>query len=306
MKILITGGSGFLSKNLNESLNSNLNIFLPSKKEMNCLCIEDIDDYINKNNIDFVIHAAGKVGGITENIKNPSNFFLENINMGLNVIKVCLNNNIKNLLNIGSINSFPINDKDISADEEDLLSGPISSEVEPYGIAKGVVAKYAKYASLENNVNYKTLHLSNLFGKFDSFGENAHMLPAIISRIHKAKTNDYKSVEIWGDGSAKRTFLYALDVCKFINEIIVDFESFPQDFILKGNNNYSVLEYNKIISEVLGYEGEFSFNIKKPVGYKVRKINSKYSELYDIKFTPIKESIDRVYKYYLKEVLDEN
>jgi GDP-L-fucose synthase len=117
--------------------------------------------------------------------------------------------------------------------------------------------------------------------------------------LKKEINSDY--VEIWGEGSARRSFIYATDVCNFIGSIVNDFELFPQDYILTGKNNYSVLEYNKIIAEQIAYKGSFQFNLDKPVGYKKRLICSKHKS-YSVFYTPIEQSISEVYEFYLKEV----
>lgn len=303
MKILITGGNGFLAKNIIDAFSESRNIILaPSRKELDCLAISNIESYLKKNNIDFVIHSAGEVGSIQDNINNPEKYFYNNALMGLNVVNTCFQKGIKNLLNIGSINSFPLIDSKVS-NEDDLLNGPLEESIEAYGLAKSIVARYCSFISKNNNYNYKTLHLSNLFGKYDRFFNKPHMIPAIIARIHEAKEKQSKFVEIWGDGSAKRSFIYAKDVSIFIKQITEDYKSFPQDFILKGKNNFSVLEYNKLISREIGFEGNFKFNLDKPVGYKERLISSKYESRYNISFTPIEKSVKDVYNYYLNEVV---
>jgi|TARA_B110000908_G_scaffold8787_2_gene10854 GDP-L-fucose synthase len=301
MRVLITGGNGFLARNLCEVLAAlGHDISAPSRDLLDCTSLISLQNYLKSNKFDIVIHAAGKVGSIKDNISNSDKYFFYNAQMGMNVLNSCLENNIKNLLNIGSINSFPVNENQY-LNEDSLLEGSLDKHTEAYGLAKSMVAKYCQYISLKGSFHYKTLHLSNLFGKYDRFEVNPHMIPAIIARIHKAKEINSDYVEIWGEGSARRSFIYATDVCNFIGSIVNDFELFPQDYILTGKNNYSVLEYNKIIAEQIAYKGSFQFNLDKPVGYKKRLICSKHKS-YSVFYTPIEQSISEVYEFYLKEV----
>ena len=101
MKILLTGSNGMVGKNILEYKSlQNYDFLTPSSKELNLLNYQDVKKYIAINQPDFIIHAAGKVGGIQANIKNPVSFLIENIDMGRNVIIAAKENNIKNSGNL--------------------------------------------------------------------------------------------------------------------------------------------------------------------------------------------------------------
>ena len=306
MRVLITGGGGMLGRNLHEILSDmGFHVDAPRRAELDCLSLSKIKKYLEEYPADIVINCAGKVGSITDNMQYPDEYFYDNAQIGINVLRASHEVGIEKVLNIGTINSLPIFGNDETVSEDDLLSGSLTQEIEPYGIAKAVVARYAKYISFTHGMHYKTLHLSNLFGRYDNFGNKAHMIPAIIARLHQAKVSGLPSVGIWGDGTAKRSFIFANDVATFIGSVLSDFEAFPQDYLLEGASSYTVYEYNKMIASVVGYQGVFELDLAKPVGNKKRKLASKHKGLYKIEYMPMKESINIVYNYFLKKRLYE-
>jgi len=295
-----------LGRNFAETFaTSSHTVSLPSRREMDCLDYSQVKGFIENGSFDLVINCAGKVGGISENIKNPHLYFFENLQIGLNVLRACSESQITKVLNIGTTNSLPFPNGQQSVSERNLFEGCIEPSVEPYGIAKGAVAKYANYLSDAKGYDYKTLFLTNIFGKYDSFGSKAHMLPAIIARLHRAKINGTKAVEIWGDGTARRSFIYASDVCQFVSGLVVDYDKMPKAYLMLGEKSHSVLEYNKAVAKVVGYEGEFVFNLSRPIGSLNRNLSTDYPQLYTHDYTPLELAISEVYKHYLREVYHE-
>ena len=130
MRVLITGGNGFLARNLCEVLAAlGHDISAPSRDLLDCTSLISLQNYLKSNKFDIVIHAAGKVGSIKDNISNSDKYFFYNAQMGMNVLNSCLENNIKNLLNIGSINSFPVNENQY-LNEDSLLEGSLDKHTE--------------------------------------------------------------------------------------------------------------------------------------------------------------------------------
>ena len=211
-KILVTGGSGMVGKNLIEFLqtSSDYQIFSPTRKEFDLLNQNQVNLYLQNLSPDIVIHCAGLVGGIQANINKPYSFLYENIMMGANIINASSNNNIRKLINLGSSCMYP---KDCNKIKEDsILSGKLEPTNEGYALAKISVGKLCQFIKKEKKLNYKTLIPCNLYGKWDNFdSEKSHMIPAAIKKIHNAKLN--KSVPvIWGDGMSRREFMYVEDL----------------------------------------------------------------------------------------------
>ena len=218
MNIFLTGGNGLVGKNILEHPKRELYKFIyPSRKELNLLNKKDIQDFIVSNKIDLVIHAAGVVGGINANIQNPVKFLHENIEMGINLTTSLKEANIKNLINLSSSCMYPRNGKN-PLSENMILKGELEPTNEGYALAKIVVTKLCDYISKEDaNFKYKTVIPCNLYGKYDNFDlDSSHMIPGVIRRIHDAKKNSKKVVEIWGDGSARREFMLASSFADFI------------------------------------------------------------------------------------------
>ena len=111
-KILLTGSRGMVGRNILENIKSNNYIFLsPPKKDLDLLNINLVNDYIKKNKPDIIIHAAGVVGGIEANIKNPVKFLHDNSLMGLNIINSSMDNDVRRFINIASSCMYPKNAK---------------------------------------------------------------------------------------------------------------------------------------------------------------------------------------------------
>ena len=295
-----------LGRNLIRSFSrTNYTLLVPARGDMDCLDADSAKRYITDNQPDLVMICAGLVGGISANIASPYEFFKDNMQIGINVIDACVDGGVDELINISSINVYPDSVGEAGCLESDILAGKLHEATEGYGLAKGCTAKFADYASRQFDVAYRSIILSNLYGRFDSFSDNkAHMIPAIIRRLHEAAVSDLKSVEIWGDGLARRGFLFAEDVADFIVGCSEDVRALPQNLNIVPNKDYSVYEYNKIAARVVKYSGDFYFNKSMPVGSKQKLVNGELAlSLGWAEATSIEDGILKTYKYFL-ETLD--
>jgi|TARA_B110000285_G_C15134161_1_gene625720 nucleoside-diphosphate-sugar epimerase len=303
MKILLTGSNGMVGKNILEHNTAhNYDFLTPSSKELNLLNYKDVKNYIAFNQPDFIIHSAGKVGGIQANIKEPVSFLIDNIDMGRNIIMAAKENNIKNLLNLASSCMYP-KDAVNPLSENLILKGELEPTNEGYAIAKIMSTRLCEYIVKEDNSkNYKTVIPCNLYGKYDKFHpKNSHMIPAVMRKIHDANLSGANEINIWGDGSARREFMYVEDLSDFIFYAITKFDKMPQNINVGLGYDYSINDYYSEIAKVLDYKGSFSHDLTKPIGMKQKLINNTKQKEFGWKHkTTLKEGLIKTYKYYLE------
>tara|TARA_B100000242_G_C43034018_1_gene481948 strand:+ start:315 stop:1250 length:936 start_codon:yes stop_codon:yes gene_type:complete len=275
-RILLSGGSGMVGRNMKESLIAEkFDLISPPREEMNLIDYESTLNFIKKVKPWMVIHAAGKVGGINANIESHFNFYYENIILGNNLLLASKNLKVQKLINLGSSCMYPAYIKN-PLKEDYLLSGSLEPTNEGYALAKLAVAKFSQYISESGkNFNYKTIIPCNLYGKFDKFDlDNSHLIPAAILKIHKAKERNDSEIEMWGDGSAKREFMYVKDLIDFIYYAIINFDKLPQFINVGTKKDYSVEEYYKLISKIIGFKGKIIKNTNKPTGMMRKKVST--------------------------------
>lgn len=302
-KILITGGSGMVGQNLLEHTAARkYEILAPSSKQLNLLDAAAVLHYLNDNKPDLIIHSAGVVGGIQANIANPVKFFAHNMQMALNVINGACQAGIKQLLNLGSSCMYPRNAVNPLA-EEAVLTGELEPTNEGYALAKISAARLCDYISKENpEYSYKTIIPCNLYGRFDKFGaHNSHMIPAVIAKIDWAIQNQQTEVEIWGDGEARREFMYAGDLADFIYYVLPRFSELPQLLNVGLGHDYTINEYYQTVAEVLGFNGGFKHDLTKPVGMKQKLIDATKLHAFGWQAkTSLQQGIRQAYHYYLE------
>jgi GDP-L-fucose synthase len=304
MKIYISGAYGMVGRNILQNLEEDgFEILKTRSSELNLLHYDEIKNYLNENKPDFVIHCAGKVGGIQANIKDSYGFFTENMLMGINLVKAAKEAEIKNLLNLSSSCSYPPKCEN-PLKEEYVFDGKLEPTNEGYAIAKASITKMCEFVTRQfNGYNYKTIIPCNLYGRYDKFGENnSHMIPAVIKKLHLAKENNINVVEIWGSGNARREFMYAGDLAQMVNYIVKNFEKMPPVLNVGLGYDYTVNEYYEIIAKIVGFNGTFVHDTAKPEGMKQKLLDITKQKEFGLKsIYSIEEGIKETYKYYLEE-----
>ena len=297
-----------VGKNLLENISFlKYDLIKPTSQELNLLNSKEVETYIEKNNPDLIIHLAGKVGGIQSNINNSFNFFIENLEMGKNIILAAKKYGVKKILNFGSSCMYPKNAPN-PLKEEYILTYKLEPTNEGYALAKIAILKLCEFISNENKLfHYKTIIPPNLYGRFDKFNpKNSHLLPAIINKIHKAKIENSKEVEIWGDGTARREFMYAGDLANFITIALKQFENLPNILNVGIGYDFSVVEYYNSVANVIGYKGDFKFDLSKPVGIKQKVIDiTKLKKIGWLNKVGLEEGIKLTYDYFIKNISNE-
>ncbi|WP_268904575.1 NAD-dependent epimerase/dehydratase family protein [Citrobacter portucalensis] len=157
---------------------------------------------------------------------------------------------------------------------------------------------------MTEDYHYKTIIPCNLYGKYDKFDEHSsHMIPAVINRIHNAKINNIKLIEIWGDGESRREFMYAEDLANFIYQAIPNIQRLPSMLNVGLGHDFTINDYYKIIAEEIGYKGSFTHDLTKPVGMRRKLVDitllSKFGWKYQFE---LKDGIKETYKYYLENI----
>lgn len=277
-------------------------LIAPTRKELELFSYESVYEFISQKKPDTIIHCAGRVGGIQANIKNPVAFLVENIDLNRNVIMAAKNAGIKRLINIGSSCMYPRNSEE-ALSEEKILKGELEPTNEGYAIAKIMAQRLCSYICRETpEFLYKTIIPCNLYGRHDKFSpEHSHLVPAVIRKLHEAKMNGQSSVDIWGDGTARREFMYSGDLADCLMKAVYNLETMPEVMNAGVGQDYSVNEYYEACAKVVGYDGAFKHDLSKPVGMK-RKLTSvvKANQWGWRSRTSLPEGLEKTYNYFLK------
>jgi GDP-L-fucose synthase len=301
VRILLFGGRGMVGRNFLEHPGAaNWEVLAPPSSELNLLDFAAVSGYVRRSQPVMVIHAAGRVGGIQANIREPARFLSENLDMGRNVVLAARDAGVKRLINLGSSCMYP-RDAPNPLHEGMILQGALEPTNEGYALAKIATAKLCEYISRESpELAYKTLIPCNVYGKYDSFDPaRSHLVASVIKKVHDAKTTGGDVVEIWGDGTARREFVYAGDLADCLVRAVERFETVPETMNVGAGDDHAVDEYYSVAAEVLGWRGRFVHDLAKPVGMK-RKLVSVERQLawgWSPK-TDLREGIARTYEYY--------
>ena len=305
MKILITGSSGLVGRNLLEAPQSKkYELLTPSHKELELLDKDAVLNYLEKNRPDIVIHAAGTVGGISANNAAPLKFLLENLDMGRNVIYGAYQTGIKKFINLASSCMYPRN-HETPLTEDMILTGELEPTNEGYALAKINCTRMCNYITRENpDFQYKTLIPCNIYGRWDKFfGDRAHMIPAVIQRIIQAVDSGQAEIEIWGDGTARREFMYTGDLADCIWQAVERFDELPELMNVGLGVDYSVNDYYEVIAKVVGFKGKFTHDLSKPTGMKRKLVDVTRMEQFGWRpKTSLEDGIKLTVDFYRKHV----
>ena len=301
--VLLTGGSGMVGRNILEHPMAKLFSFVyPTSAELDLRDYCSVKKFFSKISPEFVIHAAGLVGGIQANMVSPVNFLVENTDIGRNVILASRDAGVQKLLNISSSCMYPRNAAN-PLTEDLILKGELEPTNEGYALAKIFAMRLCAYIQNEDSsFQYKTLIPCNLYGRFDKFDPKySHLIPAIINKVHFAKINQKKIVEIWGDGVARREFMYAGDLADVVLRVISDFKKLPSLMNVGIGIDYSIYEYYEVVAKVVGWKGKFVYDLSQPVGMKRKLVSIDLQKEWGWQSaTSLEEGIQRTYKFYLK------
>lgn len=304
LKILLTGGGGMVGRNvLEHAAIGEFDVLAPRSSELDLRNFAAVQAYLQKHQPDMVIHAAGKVGGIQANMREPVGFLMDNLDMGRNIVWASHQTGIKRLINLGSSCMYPRNHSEPLV-EELVLKGELEPTNEGYALAKVVTARLCDYIMREDErFQYKTLIPCNIYGRFDKFDPaHSHLVPAIIHKVHQAKQSGHETVEIWGDGTARREFMFAGDLADAMLRAITNFDTLPAYMNVGLGHDHTINDYYQAAAEVLGYTGGFVHDLSKPVGMARKLVSVERQQAWGWTARhELRDGIEKTYNYYLKD-----
>ena len=277
-------------------------ILAPASSELDLRDYNAVIRYIHKCSPDVVVHAAGRVGGIQANMREPVSFLVENLDMGRNVILASRQAGVSRLLNLGSSCMYPRNALN-PLREEMVLTGELEPTNEGYALAKIVAARLCDYISREDaSFQYKTLIPCNIYGRHDKFDPgHSHMVPAVIDKIHRAMLSGANEVEIWGSGNARREFMYAGDLAGCMWRALQYFDTLPSMLNVGLGVDLSILDYYYAVARVVGYSGAFVHDLTKPEGMAQKMVSTQRLDKWGWHATTtLDEGLAKTYQFYLE------
>lgn len=309
-KIYIAGHRGMVGSAVHIQLleDGYKNIITKELDELNLVNQQEVNSFFKQYKPDFVIIAAAVVGGIMANSTQPWKFLYENLMIEANLINAAQENNIQNLIFLGSSCIYPkLAPQPLK--EEYLLTGPLEPTNEWYAIAKIAGIKLCQALNQQFGRNYISLMPTNLYGKRDNFDLiSSHVLPAMIRKFHEAKINNNATVTLWGSGTPMREFLNVEDLAKAITFVTQNIENIKIDLLNVGTGtDVTIKELASIVQKVVGHTGEIQWDSTKPDGTP-RKLMD-VSRIIELGWKPqieLSEGIKIAYDWYISNCTNKN
>ena len=259
-KIFVAGHNGLVGSAVVRLLKKEYkNIIIKNRKDLDLFDQRKVKSFLKKQKPKVVIISAAKVGGIKANNCFRADFIRENLQIQLNLIHGCHENNINNIIFLGSSCVYPKNCK-LPIKEDYLLSGKLEETNEPYAMAKIAGIKMCESYNKQYNRKYISLMPTNTFGPGDNYNsENSHFIPAILKKIYQANIKNKKFISLWGTGKPKRELIFVDDLAGAIIHFMN--KKTKHTLINIGTSKeYSIKHVAKKIVEILGLNLKIKFD----------------------------------------------
>ena len=249
MRVLVTGGSGQLGKELKPFFPDAMFVY---SKEFNLLNQIQVHKLLSETKPDLVIHTAARVGGIIDNMANQFDYFTDNTLMNTNLISKCVDFGVKRFIGILSTCAYADISNKYPMSEDMLYDGKPTQTNFSYAMAKRGMAVQIDSIRSSINTNYCYLIPSNLYGPNEKFSEKSHFVAGIFDKIVKARKNKHKEIVLLGTGKPLRQLLFARDLA-FAIKRMTD-EGIYENLNISNPTNMSIDDYAKLILKVMGLD----------------------------------------------------
>jgi GDP-L-fucose synthase len=310
-KIYIAGHRGLVGSAIVRQLESRgfTNLLMRTHKELDLTNQAAVQAFFTQEKPDYVILAAGKVGGIHANNTYPADFIYQNIMIEANIINSAYEHKVKRLLFLGSTCIYP---RAVGQPmrEDAILTNVLEPTNEPYALSKIAGIKLCESYNRQHSTDFRSVMPTNLYGINDNFHpENSHVIPALMQRFHQAKLNNDPEVVVWGTGNAMREFLYVDDMAKaslFVLGLDKDtYQSNTQPMLSHINvgtgKDVTIREMAETMKQVVGFKGKLTFDTTKPDGAPRKLIDVTRLENMGWKYSvDLKDGLTKTYDWYLE------
>lgn len=277
MNILLTGGSGFIGRNIKESyLAKKYNILAPSHSELDLTDENKVKEYFLNNKIDIVIHSACKPGH--RNAKDPTNIFCTNSRMFFNLLENQSHYQKMIVLSSGAIYDTRYS---LSKVSEDFFGKNIP--VDEHGFQKYIAAK-----QIELSDNVIELRIFGLFGKYEDYA---------IRFISNAICKTLYDLPITIKQNRKFDYVYIEDLMPILDYFILNKNRY-KNYNISSNQAIELHETAKKVLKISGKD--LPVLIKQPeMGLEYSADNTRLcKEITNSSFTSFDEAITKLYKWY--------
>jgi GDP-L-fucose synthase len=274
-RILVTGGAGFLGKQVIAQLvarGANPDkIKVVRSRDYDLRTLEACQRAVDQQ--DVVIHLAAHVGGIGLNREKPAELFYDNLMMGTQLIHSAYQAGVKKFVCVGTICAYP-KFTPVPFKEDDLWNGYPEETNAPYGIAKKALLVQLQSYRQQYGFNGVYLLPVNLYGPEDNFDpRSSHVIPALIRKVYEARQRGDKTIPVWGDGSPTREFLYSVDAARGIAMATQLYDD-PEPVNLGTGSEISIKDLITLICELMEFPGEIVWQTDKPNGQPRRCLDT--------------------------------
>jgi len=273
-RVCVTGGAGFLGSFVTARLHERgaKEVFIPTIEKYDLVQLDSIRQMLDDSNPNIIIHLAAQVGGIGANREHPAEFFYSNLMMGVQLIHEAWLRGVEKFVALGTICAYP-KFTPIPFKEENLWDGYPEETNAPYGLAKKMLLVQSQAYRQQYGFNSIFIMPVNLYGPRDNFKpESSHVIPALIKKCVEAIESGADSIEVWGDGTPTREFLYVEDAAEGILLATEKYDS-PEPINLGSGMEISIKHLVELIAHLTGFKGRIIWDTSKPNGQPRRRLD---------------------------------